>query len=264
MANKEPKPAKTPQAPQAAGSFDWSQHQGAGLENVQKEDLGIPFLLILQKGSPQVDKDHQDYPTKKIPQAEIGDIINSLSNEVIYTEGDAPLEFIPCFYHKSYMEWKARNSGGGLVKSHADAQILTECTRNEMGQDILRNGNIIVTTAYFYGILLYEGEKLPCVISLSSTQLKKSRQWLTIMMNIRMKSPSGQMYQPPMFSHKYLLSTVPEKNEKGTWRGWKIERGPEVQDPGLIAESILVQKRSSALQHTTTPPKSLDQGDNVM
>ena len=239
------KETKKPGVAAAPQEHDWSQVQGpTGFDNVNQEDLGIPFLSILQKGSPQIDKDHPDYGTKGIEGAEVGDIINTVSNTVVAGPDDE-LEFVPCTFQKLFMEWTPRNKGGGLVKTHQNANILLECQRNEAGQDVLRNGNIVVTTAYFYGIAIIDGVRTPCVIGLSSTQLKKSKQWLNMAMSLKLTNTAGVKYTPPLFSHSYLLSTVGEKNEKGSWRGWVIKIGKLVSDPVLIADAMNYAKRAT-------------------
>jgi hypothetical protein len=241
---KETKTTKTAGAAAQAPVHDWSQSTATGFEGVNQEDLGIPFLAILQKGSPQIDRDHPDYETKKVDGAEVGDIINTVAN-VVVASADEPIEVVPCTYQRLYMEWTPREKGGGLVKTHRDANILNECQRNERGQDVLRNGNLVVTTAYFYCIALLDGERTPCVIGLTSTQLKKAKQWLNMMMTLKLAKADGTKFTPPMFSHTYRLSSVSEKNEKGSWRGWKIEAGTMVKDPVLIADSMNYAKRAS-------------------
>ena len=248
------KETKKPGVPaETAPQHDWSQTGASGFENVNTEDLGIPFLSILQKLSPQIDKDNKEYPTKKIEGAEVGDIINTVSNTVVCGVGEE-LEFIPCSYQKLYMEWKPRTSGGGLVKTHHDANILVECLRNDKNQDVLRNGNIIVTTAYFYGIAIIDGQRTPCVIGLSSTQLKKAKQWLNMCMSLKLAKLDGSKYTPPMFSHIYKLSTCPESNESGTWRGWVIKVGNMVSDAVLIADAISFAKRATTIQRGLNAP----------
>jgi hypothetical protein len=90
---------------------------------------------------------------------------------------------------------------------------------------------------------------------MTSTQLKKARSWLNMATNIKLNGPNGQ-YVPPLFSHKYLLTTVPESNTKGSWIGWHIELGPMVVDPLLIADAIDYSKRATAGQRTALPPAS--------
>lgn len=202
-----------------ADAYDWGQEQTTGFEATRAEDLGIPFLALLQKGSPEVDEDHADHETKGIEGAEAGMIINTVSRVIVYGKDEnEPLIFIPAFHEKLYQEWKARESGGGFVQSHRSAVILTKTSRNEKNQDVLANGNTIITTAYFYGFALIGGEWVRTILPLQSTQLKKARGWLNMMHGIRI---GGKM--PPMYSHAYRLTTVKESNEKGNWWGIKIE-----------------------------------------
>lgn len=238
---------------QVPAAYDWSATQGpSGFENVRPEDKGVPFLSILQKGSPQVDPAHPEHQAVKIENARAGDIFNSLSNAVVAAFGRNPLQFIPCSFEKLYMEWKTRESGGGMVKAHKSAEVLNECKRNERGQDVLPSGNIIVTTAYFYGLVVGEGESYPAVIGMSSTQLSKSRRWLNLMTAIKMDGPNGK-FTPPSYSHIYGISAVPESNNKGNWFGWNISVSGVLTDPNLITKAIETSKSASNGQRTALP-----------
>lgn len=208
---------------------DWSQYQSTGFENVQQSDLGIPFLVILQKLSPEIDEDHPQHESSTIEGCGVGDIVNTVSREIIHKANEDPLIVVPFSYRRAWVEWTPRESGGGIVKTHTTDAILRETQRNEKNQDVLPNGNIIVTTAYFF-VLIGEGEEAQqAVISLTGTQLKKARGWLNLASNNKQE---GNVL--PMFSRRYALSTIAESNEKGSWRGWKVELGDPVTDSGLI------------------------------
>jgi hypothetical protein len=238
--------------------YDWSQAQVTGFEQTDSSDLGIPFLIILQKGNPEVDKANPQYAQKKIPGAEVGDIANTLSREVVYKYGGDPMIFIPCFHQKAYVEWRPRDTGGGIVNTHLDEGVLQGTKRNEKNQDVLPNGNIIVTTSYFFGIIPGSDDNKKAVISLTSTQLKKSRSWLNVMMNLKFTGPRGR-YTPPMFSHQYAISTDPESNAKGSWMGWKIELGDPVKTMTLIQESQeFAQQIAAGKQRLALPPAQED------
>lgn len=255
------KPTKTGAAPvQPPAAYDWGQSQVTGFENVQRTDLGVPFLLILQKGSPEVDKTHKDHQAKKIAGAEAGDIINNLSREIYHKHGETPIIFVPCSYETLYVEWKPRNSGGGFVRSHKNANILNECTRDDKNHDTLKSGNLVVTTAYYYGIVLRGEQRVPVMIGMTSTQLKRSRYWLNLMQGIKVQS-NGKSITPPMFSHSYKLSTVPEVNSEGSWFGWKIEVHEMLSDPLLIADAIDTARLSANGQRTALPPPSVERDE---
>lgn len=221
--------------------IDFSQDSLAGFENVDQDDLGIPFLIILQKLSPELDEGSPKYRDG----LEAGMIINSITGEAYGGKGE-PVSFVPCIYKKMFVEWTPREQGGGFVRTHPDPSILEKCKRNDRGQDIYENGNIIVTTAYVFGFALHNDDAIRCVIGFTSTQLKKSRQWLSLMMNIKLEGPDGDKFTPPMYSHKYHLSTVPESNEKGNWFGWKIENAGIIDDAKLIGEAREAYKQISS------------------
>ena len=52
--------------------------EGTGLESVGTEDYALPFLRIIQSGSPQLKKSD---PNKYIDGAEEGMLFNTLTNE---------------------------------------------------------------------------------------------------------------------------------------------------------------------------------------
>jgi hypothetical protein len=242
---------------EASPAVDWSSYGASGFEAMQTDDLGIPFLELIQDGSPEFKTSHPRHDELKVEGCKPGDVINSLSREIL----PQPIHFIPCFYQKLLVEWKPRGAvNGGIVRSHSDPAILAECTRNDKNEDILRNGNVIVTTAYFFGIQV-NGEHKPAVVSLTSTQLKKARLWLNMATAIKVETPKGPI-TPPMFSHKYALSTGPENNAKGSWYGWKIECAGMLEEPDLIGFASQFSKQVQAQQRNLIagPNESGDDG----
>jgi hypothetical protein len=227
-----PKPTKTEE--KSVAKIDWGQHQVTGFEHASAEDFGIPFISIIQPKSPQVDKTDKNYANKKIEGAEPGMFFNNIENRLISSKDRDYMRFIPCAYERVYIEWAPRKSGGGIVHVHKTPAILNETTRNEKNQDELKNGNIVVTTAQFYGMYQdQDGAWVPGIIAMSSTQLKKSRYWLNMM-----KAQKQNGVPLPMFSHIYTLSTVAESNEDGSWFGWKIDVSDMVDDPELVTMAV--------------------------
>ncbi len=71
------------------------------------------------------------------------------------------------------------------------------------------------------------------------------------MMAIKVSTPKGRI-TPPMFSHRYHLSTLVETNEKGSWYSWKIEGGGMVQDMAMIEAARGASQRQLAAPQTST------------
>ena len=123
---------------------------------------------------------------------------------------------------KAYVEWVSREAGGGFVKQHPDEGILKQCVRNEKNLDVLPNGNHIVPTAYHFVLVVGKDGKLDrAVISMTRTQNKKSRRWMSQMMALQIKTPKG-MIRPPMYSHSYEIGTALETKDQWSWYGFTI------------------------------------------
>lgn len=190
---------------------------GLGSENSTTEDMLLPFLKIAQALSPEVNKRESTH----ITGLEVGDFFNT-ATQTVYG-GEAGFHYIPVFYRRSYLEWTPRDAGGGFNGEH-DQSILDKCKAGDKGEQILPNGNEIVTTGIWYGIAVdADGNMEQCVLSLSKTQLKKSRGLMTKLKTLSIKGPSGKPFNPPLFFSKVKVTTVPESNDQGNWMGWKFE-----------------------------------------
>lgn len=229
---------------------DMVQDAGGGFEQVGAGDLALPFLVILQSGSPQLKRGEQ-----KIDGAVEGDIFNTVTGE--YWSGIEGIFAIPCTYKKAYVEWKPRENGGGFVAQHESDSIMKESTKNEQGRDLLSNGNVIVPTAYHYILVVdpVSGSYNEGVVAMTSTQLKKSRKWNSIMASLKLSKKDGTKFTPPMYSHIYKLLTEPEKNEMGTWSGWKVEVYSQVPSMELYsaARKFATDVAKGALREAAPP-----------
>ena len=208
---------------------------GAGFENVGKDDLAIPFLVILQSGSPQVKRSEGEY----IEGAAEGMLFNTVTKELIDPISEDVI-VVACSYQRNFVEWRLRENGGGFVKQHApDPALMLGATRDDKGRDILDNGNQLNDTRSFYVLLMVGKDSIPApaFITMTSTQIKKSKQWLMQQNLLKLQGPKGA-YTPPMFASMWRVNTVPESNEKGSWMGWAFSfegyhKG--VTDPNFIA-----------------------------
>lgn len=198
---------------------DFEQFSGVGLEEVRTEDLAIPFLRILAQLSPQVNKRDGKY----VPGAEPGMLFNSVSGELF--DGEKGVLVLPCYYNRRYVEWTPREKGGGYVGAYdVDNPIIKRTTRNERGDDVLPNGNLLTNTAQFFVVLLGDEGPQRCLITMTSTQLKKARKWLSIINSQVARGKSGNSYVLPMMANIYRLRTVEERNDKGSWFGFEMAK----------------------------------------
>lgn len=204
---------------------------GAGFEEASAAAFAIPFLYVLQSGSPQCKKSDGAY----IKGAEEGMLFNSVTKELF--SGEDGIVVVPAHFTHRFNEWKDRDAGGGFVHEYLPGEQ-PPTQKDDKGRDKLDNGNNLVDTRNHYVLIVKpDGSAEPALLTMSSTQLKKSRQWMSVMNGIKMKR--GESYVvAPMASRKYRITTVPESNDKGSWFGLKIELEGVVDDPALFREAI--------------------------
>jgi hypothetical protein len=217
------KVAKKEESSVASFAAEIEADAGKGFENVGMKDKVVPFIQIAQGLSPQIDESDASY----IPGLKVGDIFNSANNRIY--SGKTGIKFVPCAYKLKYNEWVPREKGGGFVGERGpevESEWIEEERDGRFGR-WLRNGNTIVVTGVWYGLLLEDdSDPFPAVISYTSTQLKKSKKLMSLLDDRRVSIPGvngGKAFKPAMFATILHLTTVAESNEKGKWAGWRTE-----------------------------------------
>lgn len=191
----------------------------AGFEETDSSSYAIPFLRILQAISPQAKKTNDKY----IQGAEEGDFINTVTEKLYKQE----VIVIPAHYKHVYNEWAPDR--GGFRGSHTPAEYaaLRKCIRTDSkGNQYEANeetGNQLVDTREHYVMIVEEnGGFTPALIAMSSSELKKSKKWMTFMRELKINGNPV-----PMQSQMYRITPSQESNDKGEWVGHKIEHiGP--------------------------------------
>lgn len=239
----------------AVAEFDptmYEQEAGAGLSNIGMGDMSTPFLVVLQKGSPQCDETTGEY----IEGAKQGMFFDTVSKEMF--NRDTGIIVIPCGFASRQVEWKPRESGGGWVAEHPiDTPLLQTTKKNDKGQDVLPNGNLLVQTAYHYVMQIdpVTGSHKRAVIAMTSTQLKKSRRWNSLMVGKKLPRRDGMgTFTPPIYAYYYRLTTIPEQNEKGSWFGIDLQEGGLVNHREHHSEAKAYAEAVSRGEVRTTPP----------
>lgn len=232
----------------------YERDAGAGFEYADADSYAIPFLVVLQKMSPQCDDDQDAY----IKGAKPGMFLNTATQEIY--DGKVGVVLVPCSFRRQMVEWVPRDEGGGFRGSYdVDDVDFASLSRDESGRFVNENGNHLVDTRYHYCLLVTENGKRvqPVVFSLSSTQIKKSRNWMTLMNGIRIKGRNGKEFCPPMFSHAYRVTSVGESNEKGDWKGVAIEIDHQLEESEMsiyeAAKKFITQVESGVAK--TEPPQ---------
>ena len=207
--------------------IDFISDAGAGLENIDKDDLALPFLKLLQSGSDETKKKHANY----VEGAEAGMFYNTVTKR--WYRGEKGIEVIPVFYKLTYPEWAPfERKEGRPVSPDRGPEILAKTKKDSSGKDCLDNGNQIIKTANHFVII--NGEKPEkALMAMKSTQLKVSRGWNSLMQDQFETDPKTTKNVPaPMFSRIYKLKSV-ENSGSFTWHGYRVSLARKVDNASL-------------------------------
>jgi len=220
MANKNEVAGSSPKSVAIPDDIDLLDDAGSGGETIDKDDLAIPRINILQALSPQCLIKTDTF----IEGCEPGKFWNTV--EEIAIDGEIGMFVIFVSYRRTYLEWRIRESGGGFIADHGNTpELINKCEKDEKNRMINADGHEIKQTAEYYVLIIDDdGTAKPAVISMVSTQLKKSRQLNTKLTQLQIDRPDKQgKFNPAFFYSVFKCTTVPEKNDAGNWMGWKIE-----------------------------------------
>jgi len=222
-------PAKKKGNGTAVATLDESMFEadaGLGLENIGVEDLALPFLKVLSRQDPTLDD---------LDKAKAGDLYNTVTNEVY--PGKEGVLVIPCAFQKRFIQWAPRGGGSGAplgIFGPGETRPITERSAEDNKDYVVGGtGDYIEQTAQHYVLLLSGEGNERALIAMKSTQLKKSRKWMSMILSRQMQGKNGTPFTPPMFSHVYRLTTVSQENSKGSWHGWEVSLEGKVTDINL-------------------------------
>lgn len=242
---------------------------GSGMEGATAESFAIPFVIVLQKTSPQVD----EATGQAIDGARAGMIYENVTNRLFdgVKEG---VPFIPCAYRRVYLRWGARKLGGGFkgeLTPEAVAQMRANGQVKELDGKLfvpLEGGVVDPDKCDYIGdfrnhyILLVDPKEniwTQAVLSLTSTQIKKSKMLMSMLASIKIRNRDGVPFTPPTFANIVKMTTIGESNEKGSWFGVRFEAAGRVSDASLYAAA---KAFNETVQKGAVEVKYEDTGDS--
>ena len=244
MSKKENAVAEKTNTALAVGAMDFASDAGAGMENAGQESFAIPFLSILQKGSPQVD----EASGSAVEGARAGMFYENVTGRMI--SGKDGVVLIPCSYKREFLRWASRDNGGGLKGVYTPEQV---ADMRAKGQVVEQDGRLYAPesdgsvnpnksdrfndTRNHYVLIIDQetGAWTEALLSLTSTQIKKSKMLMSALASVKLKNSSNQLFTPPTFANLIHATTVGESNDKGTWFGVKFELAGQVDRSEVYA-----------------------------
>jgi len=213
-------------------TIDIEKFADQGFENIDSKSLQLPFLKILGQLSPQVTAGDSKY----IEAAKPGMIYNTVTDKLY--DGNKGMLVIPAYYKFEYIEWADRGQEGSNAPRNiypADSDVMSKTNRGDDGKDRLESGNYIEETASHFVVVVEESMASEALITMKSTQRKKSKKWNSMMNMMQVPKKDGKgFFRPAPFTQQYRLKTVLEKNQLGSWYGWEIISEGLVQDESLV------------------------------
>ena len=212
----------------------FAEDAGAGQAGVSMEHLALPFIRMIQNGSPERKKTN----AKFIEGSEEGDIFNTVTRE-LYKQ-DKGIFVVPCAFEFAHLEFIPMDEGGGFVgKLEPNDPAIRTANRDENNKDVLPNGNELVKVAqhYVYVVDQETGAYQQAILGMQSTSLKVSRGWNT---QIKMQTAmvDDRRIKLPSFGTVWHLTTVEKTRDNYTWYEWSVlGRTSYVQDEDLYEEA---------------------------
>lgn len=213
---------------------------GAGMEGAGIESFAIPFLMILQKNSPQVDEASDAI----VEGAKAGMLFENISRKLV--DGKEGVTIIPCAYRRVYLHWSQSKGFQGeispeeVLKRRAEGKIVEVkgklyIPNSDGSVDVEESDQVNDARNHYVLVVDREtGAYRQALLSLGSTQIKKSRALMTALASVKLQV-EGKLLSPPTFANFVKVNTVAEQNDKGTWFGWKFDLDGFVESPDLYA-----------------------------
>lgn len=190
-----------------------NEMDATGFEAMNMETIAIPFIRILQDGSPQIKKKKPEY----IAGAEAGMLFNTITDRLY----ELPLRFVVGKFDRHFIEWEPNR--GPFVASHDPDYVLNNphlFARDEKKKLYnIESGNHFVETYIYYTLFPDYIDDGVCILSMSSSQIKQARK-LNRMLTTTTIPGTTRKALPYFMIWNYDI--VEETNDHGDWFGPKI------------------------------------------
>lgn len=226
-------PAKLPAA--LASRMKQAAADASGFESMAAKDYAIPFLKMVDKSSKIAVEGHSEY----IEGCRPGMIFNTVTKRLY--GADEGIHVIPCGFKSVILEWESTEPNSGFIAEHpasSDIKDGAELEELENGRKVLvlPNGHSLVDANNYY-VLVVDPETKEierAIISMTSTGLKASRQWNSMMDGIRLDDGAGGRFRPPIYGVQYHMTTKKEQKDDYVYSIWQIQPDDPIQDDALF------------------------------
>lgn len=208
----------------------FEQDQGRGSEDIGREDTSLAFLRILQSNSPEC----MEGDPREVPGARPGMFFNTLTKELWdgkLRDGVGGITAVMCYFRKVYNNWVPRTEGGGFRGTFRSKEE-AEATADADGRKRDETQETVDTGEHYMLVLSASGDWVPVLFPVTSTKHKPSRDWNGRMKMLMLPGKRGP-FNPPTYASMWQLTTVSQRNDKGSWHSFEAEQVGFVTQEGL-------------------------------
>ena len=231
---------------------EYQAFAGQGWDNVTAADIAIPFLNLLQDGSPQVKKSSSD----RIKGAEAGFFINSVSGEM-YDGVEKGVIIVPVLTENKIVEWIPRTEGGrggfvGTHPIHGDVhKRALAATGGDRRKMLTEDGNELQDTFYMYALILDSEDAIEPANSGVMIAFAKSKwkPYRTGMGRINTVKGSAEL---PLFCNRLRLKAVPDTGADGD-DYFNVDLSPIVVGKATDTDNVIASRIPGTLDGQPHP-----------
>lgn len=211
-----------------------SPKERRGFENADQSDFTVPRIKLMQKGSPEIDKDNQNY----VEGIEQGDFINSVTTE----KYEKPLRIIPILFQKSRIKYDDNGIECASLYSNGQkpdtgVRHTDVCSKCEFSQFDEETGEPPeCSLMYQFPSLIHKGEDDfdIAAASFASTSLKTGRKLLNM----------ARFSGGDLFSRAYELADSKQSDSQYTWRVFTIRPAGKAEDDEYAMAEMMYDRLS--------------------
>jgi hypothetical protein len=267
--NKDLQKAPQESAAPPAELMEYADQQTGRGVSTSSEDRLVPLLYVLQKGSPQVDRDDKRY----IPGAEQGDFwLRNAPSGLEIIKGKDGMLTQSCWFYKDVGEWLPRLEGGGGGQGFRGRhnvpkpEMVPGARKHDDGKQFHwtnASGEHDLVETRNHAVLIYHpsGRVFPYLIPFTSTGHSSSRSWMTKINDqvIQSGSKKGEVWDS--YARLYKLTTERRENDKGVWYTIVVDEGPWCKREQYLAGNKFALQFERGERVAEEPDADPDVGD---
>ncbi len=258
--------ALTQTGSRAIASYDFGEDAGQGLENVDKSELKLPWITLLQSNSPQV----EDGDPKQMPGAKAGMFLNTLTKRLY--DGKKGLVIVPAMRDRNFVEYTPRDLGGGFLGAHSPTdpaiiqlianhnaklnrkpnadvfgKLSTTTKFSSEGKPL--DGTEFIDTRYLFAVVAPDDEPpFWAMLSFKSTQIDKQKQLVSRALGFNYPHPvTGKGQNPPLWAHRWSMQSQPEQKKGKTFQGYVLKLAEKNEDGSEKPEYASLMRQDDPL-----------------